>query len=228
MTSSEVVKTSPDRAGEKEDAKQQKTADELPHTESSVVSNGSPSSPIREAPHRIFIEGCGANFDPSPRKLATFQRLQTFKGRSSSATITDGAMQSSSSFLSIVSFASVAPPVHQRGLFGPRVPTLMTPSPAGAVLETLEVAAGFDCRTVLKSIPTMRIDAEAPPSSPLPGKKRSGASVVLDQFRLLFRSQIYIWTVFTLCALLFVVTGIQYWSTKFFVARGAYESKLQT
>lgn len=87
----------------------------------------------------------------------------------------------------------------------------MAPSPAGAVLESLEMAAGFDNPLVLRRILTVKHDLEAQP--PLEKRRKTAR----EQIRLLFQSQVYIWTVFTLCALLYVVTGIQYWSTKYFI-----------
>lgn len=102
-----------------------------------------------------------------------------------------------------------------------RAPSLLVPSPAGAVLETLEFSAGPDVPHILSRTPTQKnkvVQEGQDPATPGPLRKVSVRSMsVFHNLKLLFQPRLYRWTVVTLCALLFVITGIQFWGTTYFV-----------
>lgn len=100
-------------------------------------------------------------------------------------------------------------------------PSLLVPSPAGAVLETLEISGQSGFSFLRKQQPGEAIVASNTQNLPdrSSGLLRSmslRSMSVFHQLKLLLGLRVYCWTVVTLCGLLFVITGIQFWGTTYF------------
>lgn len=93
-----------------------------------------------------------------------------------------------------------------------RAPTLLVASPPGAVLETVELNAAAANPLYLWK----RSDVTG---SVLSTVADTGRLSLGQQTRLLVRCKVYMWLVVTLCALLYVVTGIQFWATTWLIVQ---------